>query len=133
PSAFCLLPCALCLVPFAFCLFPFAFCLVPSAFCLCPFPLLPSESVSISIGTSGWNYPSGAGTWNGVFYPSRRARGFDELAWYAEHFDTVEVNSTFYRMPEAANSLAWLRRTPASFQFSIKLFQKFTHPDMYLA
>jgi uncharacterized protein YecE (DUF72 family) len=89
--------------------------------------------VSISIGTSGWNYPTGRGTWNGVFYPARRPRGFDELAWYAEHFDTVEVNSTFYRMPEPANSLAWLRRTPASFQFSVKLFQKFTHPDMYLA
>jgi uncharacterized protein YecE (DUF72 family) len=89
--------------------------------------------VSIAIGTSGWNYPTGRGTWNGVFYPPRRARGFDELAWYAEHFDTVEVNSTFYRMPEAANSLSWLRRTPASFEFSVKLFQKFTHPDMYLA
>ncbi len=37
-----------------------------------------------------------------MFYPSRRPRGFDELAYYAEHFDTVEVNSTFYRMPEAA-------------------------------
>jgi len=89
--------------------------------------------VSIAIGTSGWNYPTGRGTWNGVFYPARRPRGFDELAWYAEHFDTVEVNSTFYRMPEPATSLSWLRRTPPSFQFSVKLFQKFTHPDMYLA
>ena len=89
--------------------------------------------MSVSIGTSGWNYPTGRGTWNGVFYPARRPRGFDELAWYAEHFDTVEVNSTFYRMPEPGTSLAWLRRTPPSFQFSVKLFQKFTHPDMYLA
>jgi uncharacterized protein YecE (DUF72 family) len=89
--------------------------------------------VSISVGTSGWHYPTGRGTWNGIFYPARRPRGFDELAWYAEHFDTVEVNSTFYRMPEPDMSRAWLRRTPASFQFSVKLFQKFTHPDMYLA
>src|SRR4051794_33717953 len=88
---------------------------------------------SISIGTSGWNYPGGRGSWNGVFYPARRPRGFDELAWYAEHFDTVEVNSTFYRMPEAAMSEAWLRRTPPSFTLSVKLFQKFTHPDLYLA
>jgi uncharacterized protein YecE (DUF72 family) len=87
---------------------------------------------SIHIGTSGWNYPSGKGTWNGVFYPAKRPRGFDELAYYAEHFDTVEVNSTFYRMPEAAQAQSWRRRTPASFLFAVKLFQKFTHPDMYL-
>jgi uncharacterized protein YecE (DUF72 family) len=90
-------------------------------------------SSDIHIGTSGWSYPTGRGTWNGVFYPGRRPRGFDELAYYAEHFDTVEVNSTFYRMPEAANTASWLRRTPAGFLFSVKLFQKFTHPDMYLA
>ena len=53
----------------------------------------------VHIGTSGWNYPTGKGTWNGVFYPSRRSRGFDELAYYAEHFESVEVNSTFYRAP----------------------------------
>lgn len=87
----------------------------------------------IRIGTSGWSYPSGPGTWNGVFYPAPRRRGFDELAYYAEHFDTVEVNSTFYRMPEAAMSASWLRRTPPAFLFAVKLFQKFTHPDMYLA
>ena len=89
--------------------------------------------MSIHVGTSGWSYPSGRGTWNGVFYPSRRPRGFDELAYYAEHFDTVEVNSTFYRMPEPGLSRSWLRRTPKAFLFSVKLFQKFTHPDMYLA
>ncbi|HKV98623.1 MAG TPA: DUF72 domain-containing protein [Vicinamibacterales bacterium] len=89
--------------------------------------------MSIHIGTAGWNYPAGRGTWNGVFYPSRRGKGFDELAYYAEHFDTVEVNSTFYRAPEPDLSLGWLRRTPASFLFSVKLYQKFTHPDMYLA
>jgi uncharacterized protein YecE (DUF72 family) len=89
--------------------------------------------VSVFIGTSGWNYPTGRGTWNGVFYPARRTRGFDELAYYAEHFDTVEVNSTFYRVPEPDLSLSWLRRTPASFLFSAKLYQKFTHPDMYLS
>lgn len=89
--------------------------------------------MSLHIGTSGWNYPTGRGTWNGVFYPARRGKGFDELAYYAEHFDTVEVNSTFYRAPEPDLSRGWLRRTPASFLFSVKLYQKFTHPDMYLA
>ena len=87
----------------------------------------------IRVGTSGWHYPSGAGTWNGVFYRTPRPKGFDELAYYASHFDTVEVNSSFYRMPEAAQTQAWLRRTPPTFSFAVKLFQKFTHPDMYLA
>ena len=87
----------------------------------------------IRVGTSGWNYPSGRGTWNGLFYPARRPRGFDELRYYAEHFDTVEVNSTFYRVPDAARTRRWLERTPAEFLFSIKLYQKFTHPDLYLA
>jgi uncharacterized protein YecE (DUF72 family) len=84
------------------------------------------------IGTSGWSYPSGAGTWNGVFYPSPRPRGFDELAFYAAHFPIVEVNSTFYRMPEPAVTRRWLERTPQDFTFAVKLFQKFTHPDMYV-
>ena len=53
----------------------------------------------VRVGTSGWNSPSGQGTWNGVFYPKPRPKGFDELAYYAEHFDTVEVNSTFYTKP----------------------------------
>jgi uncharacterized protein YecE (DUF72 family) len=89
----------------------------------------------LRIGTSGWNYPSGQGTWNGVFYPSAkgRSKGFDELAFYAEHFNTVEVNSTFYGQPRASVSRAWAERTPDGFEFAIKLYQKFTHPKMYEA
>ena len=89
--------------------------------------------MAILIGTSGWSYPGGRGTWNGLFYPAVRSKGFDELAYYADHFDTVEVNSTFYRVPEPGMAASWARRTPASFTFSVKLYQKFTHPDLYLA
>ena len=91
----------------------------------------------IRIGTAGWSYPSGQGTWNGIFYPAqpgRRPRGskkFDELAFYAEHFDTVEVNSSFYRVPTADTTRAWATRTPAGFEFALKLYQKFTHPEMF--
>ena len=87
----------------------------------------------VSVGTSGWNYPSGRGTWNGVFYPParRRPKGFDELTFYAEHFNTVEVNSTFYGQPRANVSRRWVDRTPPGFEFSIKLYQKFTHPKMF--
>ena len=87
----------------------------------------------LRIGTSGWSYPSGRGTWNGIFYPPSRgrAKGFDELSFYAEHFNTVEVNSTFYGQPRAAVSRTWADRTPSGFEFSIKLYQKFTHPKMF--
>ena len=87
----------------------------------------------LRIGTSGWNYPKGKGTWNGVFYPPTRQRpkGFDELSFYAEHFNTVEVNSTFYGQPRAEVSRAWADRTPDGFEFSVKLYQKFTHPRMF--
>src|SRR5438067_13041389 len=92
---------------------------------------MSTRSSDVRVGTSGWNYPSGKGTWNGVFYPKRRPNGFDELAFYAEHFDTVEVNSTFYGQPRAEVCRAWAGRTPSRFEFSVKLYQKFTHPTMY--
>jgi len=86
--------------------------------------------MELRIGTSGWHYPGGRGTWDGIFYPAPEDRqpGFDELRFYAERFNTVEVNSTFYGQPRATVSLAWVRRTPPGFAFSVKLFQKFTHP-----
>jgi uncharacterized protein YecE (DUF72 family) len=95
------------------------------------------RSHEIRVGTSGWSYPSGKGTWNGVFYPrqpARRPRGapkFDELTFYAEHFDTVEVNSSFYRVPAVEAVQKWAERTPDGFEFSLKLYQKFTHPEMF--
>ena len=91
------------------------------------------STADLRIGTSGWNYPSGRGTWNGVFYPPSRgrARGFDELSFYAEHFNTVEVNSTFYGQPRPDVTRAWAARTPPGFEFSVKLYQKFTHPKMF--
>ena len=92
--------------------------------------------MSVHVGTSGWSYPSGKGRWNGLFYPATRSKragtaGFDELRFYAEHFDTVEVNSTFYGQPRAEVTAGWAARTPPSFRFSLKLYQKFTHPQMF--
>ena len=92
--------------------------------------------MGLKIGTSGWSYPSGRGTWNGLFYPATRSlrdgtRNFDELRFYSEHFDTVEVNSTFYGQPRAEVTRSWAQRTPSGFEFSVKLYQKFTHPKMF--
>ena len=92
--------------------------------------------MDLRIGTSGWSYPSGKGTWNGLFYPKGRSKRagtdrFDELRFYADHFDTVEVNSTFYGQPRPEVTRSWVERTPAGFEFSLKLYQKFTHPKMF--
>lgn len=92
--------------------------------------------MTLRIGTSGWSYPSGKGTWNGIFYPATRSKragtaDFDELRFYADHFDTVEVNSTFYGQPRSEVTRSWVNRTPAGFEFSLKLYQKFTHPKMF--
>ena len=90
----------------------------------------------VRIGTSGWSYPSGTGKWNGLFYPATRSKRagtdqFDELRFYSEHFDTVEVNTTFYGQPRYDVTRGWASKTPAGFEFSLKLYQKFTHPKMF--
>jgi uncharacterized protein YecE (DUF72 family) len=90
----------------------------------------------LRIGTAGWHYPGGRGTWNGIVYPDRRARrgtGFDDLRYYAERFDTVEVNTSFYRPVTRNMAESWVSRTPDAFRFSLKLYQKFTHPELYAA
>ena len=89
----------------------------------------------LRIGTSGWNYPpAGYGPWTGVFYPLKQgqkiagtAQKFDELAYYSERFNTVEINNTFYRPPAVNTAQSWVDRTPPGFEFSLKLFQQFTH------
>lgn len=80
------------------------------------------------IGTSGWSYPTGEGTWKGFFYPAGTR---NELEYYAQYFNAVEVNSSFYRPPDPGYAHNWARRVPADFKFSVKLWQKFTHPKMY--
>jgi uncharacterized protein YecE (DUF72 family) len=75
------------------------------------------------IGCSGWNYDS----WrHGVFYPPRcPARLW--LEYYARHFDTVEVNATFYRLPTVKAVQGWVDQTPDDFVFTIKMSRYVTH------
>jgi uncharacterized protein YecE (DUF72 family) len=80
------------------------------------------------IGTSGWSYPRGEGTWNGYFYPRGK---IDELGYYSQSFNTVEINSSFYNPPEPKRVYSWLSRVPEGFLFTAKLWQKFTHPRMF--
>ncbi len=86
--------------------------------------------MAIYVGTAGWSYPSGAGRWDGVFYPERLPDR-DKLPFYARYFNAVEINSSFYRPPNPAVALAWARKAPPDFRFTAKLWQKFTHPKMF--
>ena len=77
----------------------------------------------IQIGCSGWNYEH----WrNGVFYPPRLPprRWLD---FYAQHFDTVEVNATFYRLPKEQAVANWVRESPPDFLFAVKMSRYVTH------
>jgi uncharacterized protein YecE (DUF72 family) len=78
---------------------------------------------NVRIGCSGWNYKH----WReGVFYPPRLpAKKW--LPFYAKHFDTVEVNATFYRLPREASVARWIAQTPREFVFTIKMSRYVTH------
>ena len=89
-----------------------------------------TDNGQIRVGTSGWSYPKGKGTWNGVFYPPGMSSK-DELRYYSQRFNAVEINSTFYRPPSAGYVWSWVKKTPMDFKFTLKLWQKFTHPGMY--
>jgi uncharacterized protein YecE (DUF72 family) len=77
---------------------------------------------SVRIGCSGWQYRH----WRGDFYPAAlpAARW---LEYYAGHFDTVEVNNTFYNLPEAPTFAEWARRTPPRFLYAVKASRYLTH------
>ncbi len=76
----------------------------------------------IRIGCSGWQYRH----WRGNFYPEDLPSD-RWLEHYASVFDTVEVNNSFYRLPEAATFRAWASRVPASFLFAVKASRYLTH------
>jgi uncharacterized protein YecE (DUF72 family) len=79
----------------------------------------------IRIGPAGWSYKD----WEGIVYPHKPGPRFDPLEYLAQFFDTIEINSSFYRPPTAATAKAWARRVGSNrrFQFSAKLYRVFTH------
>lgn len=76
----------------------------------------------IRIGTSGWEYDD----WRGRFYPTDLARD-RWLEFYADRFDSVELNATFYRLPGAETFAGWGRRVPAGFVYAVKASRYLTH------
>jgi uncharacterized protein YecE (DUF72 family) len=78
--------------------------------------------MGVLIGTSGWVYDD----WSGRFYPKGLARrGW--LSYYAEHFQTVEINGTFYRLPSVKAVAGWRSQVPEGFRFVVKGSRYITH------
>jgi uncharacterized protein YecE (DUF72 family) len=78
--------------------------------------------VNVRVGTSGYSYAP----WKGSFYPAD-LKTADMLRYYAERFATVEINNTFYRMPNAGMLERWAAETPESFSFVLKASRRLTH------
>jgi uncharacterized protein YecE (DUF72 family) len=81
----------------------------------------------IRVGVAGWDYPD----WDGIVYPAPPPRGFDRLAFLASYVDSLELNVTFYRQPDAAAARSWARRVAErpEFRFTAKLYRSLTHPE----
>jgi uncharacterized protein YecE (DUF72 family) len=75
----------------------------------------------VRIGCSGWNYAS----WKDPFYEDKPPRLWLQL--YARHFDTVEVNNTFYRLPQKSSVARWVEQSPPGFLFAVKASRYLTH------
>jgi uncharacterized protein YecE (DUF72 family) len=88
------------------------------------------KTTKIRIGPAGWSYKD----WEGVVYPPHGSR-FDPLAYLADFFDTIEINSPFYRIPPPAHAKSWARRVASNddFRFTTKVFRGFTHEQAELA
>ena len=78
--------------------------------------------MAIVVGTSGYQYPE----WRGSFYPEKFPTA-KMLSYYAERFSTVEINYTFYRMPNAKTIAGWNAETPRGFSFALKASRRITH------
>src|SRR5207302_4829435 len=79
------------------------------------------ETGKILVGTASWSDPGFVERW----YPKKMAAG-ERLGWYAQHFELVEVNSTFYSVPEPRMVERWCAVTPNDFTFDLKLHQLFS-------
>jgi uncharacterized protein YecE (DUF72 family) len=82
--------------------------------------------VSILIGTSGFSYDD----WKGFFYPPNLKRG-EMLTYYARHFRTVEINSSYYRIPSPSTMQQMTRKVPEGFEFAVKAHGDMTHSDRF--
>lgn len=82
----------------------------------------------IYVGTAGWSYKD----WEGVFYPSDLRKDL-QLSYLSERFNTVEINSSFYRIPEERMVLSWIRKVEKNphFLFTLKAYSPWTHEEKF--
>ena len=78
--------------------------------------------MTLYVGTSGYSYKE----WKGSFYPEK-IPAKDMLRYYAERLSTVEINATFYRMPQPSMLENWKEQVPGTFRFALKASQRITH------
>jgi uncharacterized protein YecE (DUF72 family) len=80
---------------------------------------------NLRVGPAGWSYPD----WNGYAYPTKKPKGFYEVTYLAEFFDTIEINTSFYNPVSANHAQGWVERVAANrnFMFTAKMWQRFTH------
>jgi uncharacterized protein YecE (DUF72 family) len=85
-------------------------------------PPAPPDHPTLRVGTSGWIYRH----WKAVFYPAKLPQR-QWFEFYSQHFDTIEVNFTFYRLPAQSVFDGWSHRAPGAFVFALKGSQYITH------
>lgn len=76
----------------------------------------------IALGTSSWSFDA----WRGVFYPEPVGKN-EMLAYYARQFPTVEVNTSFYALPEPSTMIKWVESVPRGFTFALKFPRRISH------
>jgi uncharacterized protein YecE (DUF72 family) len=83
------------------------------------------NNADLYVGPAGWSYDD----WNGIVYPDPKPRGFRPPQYLSSYFNTIEVNSTFYRPPNPGYCHRWVKdvQERPDFLFTVKLWQRFTH------
>jgi uncharacterized protein YecE (DUF72 family) len=85
----------------------------------------PPRDASLRVGPAGWNYKD----WEGIVYPAGAGKSFDALAYLADYFDAIEINSSFYAPPRPRDAAGWARRVRNNprFRFTAKAWQRLSH------
>ncbi len=86
---------------------------------------MSTDETGVRVGTAGWSYKD----WYSIVYPDKPGKNFKELDFLSRFFNTIEINSTFYRPPTSFMGSAWVRKVAhnPNFKFTAKLWSRFTH------
>lgn len=91
-------------------------------------PLVTSPATALRVGVAGWSFPD----WEGVLYPAPRLKRTSQLELLASHYDTVEINASFYQAIKPEIARMWLHQVSHNdrFRFTAKMHRRFTHDRM---